>query len=145
MRHSGPSWRVFQVSWISSSLAVPPPALFRVRAFPDLVFLRLARRWQDLERWARERYDTLDRLDADLHWYRGQYEALDALVEALRSPDRWLAYTAEALLDLPPEQDAQAVGGASAVERVKTVLVERDDALRRAREDLAGARSVAAA
>jgi hypothetical protein len=98
-----------------------------------------------LERWARERYDTLDRLDADLHWYRGQYEALDALVEALRSPDRWLAYTAEALLDLPPEQDAQAVGGASAVERVKTVLVERDDALRRAREDLAGARSVAAA
>jgi hypothetical protein len=37
------------------------------------------------------------------------------------------------------------VGGASAVERVKTVLVERDDALRRAREDLAGARSVAAA
>jgi hypothetical protein len=56
-----------------------------------------------LERWARERYDTLDRLDADLHWYRGQYEALDALVEALRSPDRWLAYRAEGLLDLPPE------------------------------------------
>jgi hypothetical protein len=36
------------------------------------------------------------------------------------------------------------VGGASAVERVRTTLVERDDALRRAREDLAGARSVAA-
>jgi hypothetical protein len=53
-----------------------------------------------------------------------QYEALDALVEALRSPDRWLAYRAEALLDLPPEQDAQAAGGASAVERMRTVLVE---------------------
>jgi hypothetical protein len=83
------------------------------------------------------------RLDADLHWYRGQYEALDTLVEALRSPDRWLAYRAEALLDLPPEQDAQAAGDASAVERVRAALVERDDALRRAREDLAGARSVA--
>jgi hypothetical protein len=52
-----------------------------------------------------------------------------------------LAYRAEALLDLPPEQGAQAAGGASAVERVWTALVERDDALRRAREDLEGARS----
>jgi hypothetical protein len=26
---------------------------------------------QELERRARERYDTLDRFDADLHWYRG--------------------------------------------------------------------------
>jgi hypothetical protein len=48
---------------------------------------RLARWRQELERQARERYNTLDRLDADLHWYRGKYEALDALVEALRSPD----------------------------------------------------------
>jgi hypothetical protein len=58
---------------------------------------------QELERRAWERYDALDHLDADLHWYRGQYKALDALVDALRSPDRWLAYRAEALLDLPPE------------------------------------------
>jgi hypothetical protein len=49
------------------------------------------------------------------------------------------------LLDLPPEQGAQAVGGASAVERVQTVLVEWDDMLRWAREDLEGARSVASA
>jgi hypothetical protein len=127
-----------------SSLAVPPPALFRVHVFLDSSS-RLARWRQDLERRARERYDALDRLDADLHWYRGQYDALDALVEALRSPDRWLAYRAEALLDLPPEQDAQAVGGASVVERVRAALVERDDALRRAREDLVGARSIATA
>jgi hypothetical protein len=113
--HSGPAWRVFQVSWISSSLAVRPPALFRVRAFPDSCSSCLACWRQDLERRARERYDALDRLEPDLHWYRGQYEALDALVEALRSSDRWLAYRAEALLDLPPEQDAQAAGGASAV------------------------------
>jgi hypothetical protein len=91
-----------------------------------------------MERRARERYGALDRLDVDLHWYRGQYEALDALVEALRSPDRWLAYRVEALLDLPPEQGAQAAKGASAVERVRTVLVERDDVPRRARADLEG-------
>jgi hypothetical protein len=52
-----------------------------------------------LERRARERYDTLDRLDADLSWYREQYNALDALVEALRSPDWWLVYRVKALLD----------------------------------------------
>jgi hypothetical protein len=111
---------------------------FYVRVFTDARSSRLACWWQELERRARERYDALDCLDADLHWYRGQYEALDALVEALRSPDRWLAYRAEALLDLPLEQGAQAAGGASAVERVRTALVERDDALRRAREDLEG-------
>jgi hypothetical protein len=85
--HSGPAWRVFQVSWVSPDLAVLPPAPFRVRAFPDSSS-RLSCWRQELERWARERYDALDCLDADLHWYRGQYEALDALVEALRSPDR---------------------------------------------------------
>jgi chromosome segregation ATPase len=52
-------------------------------------------------------------------------------------------YRAEALLDLPPEQGAQAAEGASAVERVRTALLERDDALRRAREDLEGVRSLA--
>jgi DNA repair exonuclease SbcCD ATPase subunit len=100
-----------------------------------------------LERRVRERYDTLDRLDAELDWYRGQYNTLDTLVEALRSPDWWLVYRAEALLDQPQEQDAQAAKDVSVVERVKfsTALVERDDALHRAREDLAGARTIAAA
>jgi hypothetical protein len=101
---------------------------FHVRSFPDACSSRLACWGQELERQARKRYDALDRLDTDLHWYWRQYEALDALVEALRSPDRWLAYRAEALLDLPPEQGAQAAGGAFAVERVRTALVERDDA-----------------
>jgi hypothetical protein len=70
---------------------------------------------------------------------------MDALVEALRSLDRWLEYRVEALLDLPPEQGVQATRCASAVKRVRTALVERDNALRRAREDLEGARSVATA
>jgi hypothetical protein len=98
-----------------------------------------------LERQAWERYDTLDRLDAELDWYRGQYNALDAIVEALRTPDRWLVYRAKALLDQPPEQDAQAAEDVSVVERVKMALVDRDEALHKAREDLAGARNVAAA
>jgi hypothetical protein len=119
------------------------PCFFFVRAFSDARPSRSACWRHELERRARERFVVLDRLDADFRWYRGQYEALEALVEALRSPDRWLAYRAEALLDSPPEQDAQAAEGASAVVRVRTVLVERDDALHRAREDLEGARSLA--
>jgi chromosome segregation ATPase len=97
-----------------------------------------------LEYRARERYDTLDRLDDELNRYRGQYNAIDALVEALRTPDRWLVYRAEALRDQPPELDAQAVEDVPAIEKVKAALVDRDEALHKAREDLAGARTVAA-
>jgi hypothetical protein len=136
--HSGPAWRVFQVGGFSLGFVVSSLAFFRVRAFSDPVFIPLTRRWKDVERRGRERYDALDRLDADLNWYRGQYNALDALIEALRSPDRWLVYGAEALLDHPPGQDAQGTGDVSAVEKVMTALVKREDALRRAREDLAG-------
>jgi hypothetical protein len=53
-------------------------------------------------------------------------------------------YRAEALRDQLPELDAQAAGDISAVERVKTTLVDRDEALHKAREDLAGARTLAA-
>jgi hypothetical protein len=119
------------------------PCFLFVRVFSDARPSRSACWRQELERRARERYVALDRLDADFHWYRGQYEALDALVKALRSPDRWLVYRAEALLDLPSEQGTHAAEGASAVERVRTALVEQDDALRRARKDLEGARSLA--
>jgi chromosome segregation ATPase len=97
-----------------------------------------------LEGQARERYGALDQLDAELSWYQGQYNALDALVEALRAPDRWLVYRAEALRDQPPELDAQAAEDVSTVEWVKTTLVDRDEVLHKAREDLAGARSLAA-
>jgi hypothetical protein len=65
--HSGPAWRVFEVSWVSSTSAVLPPALSRVRAFPNACSSRLACWQQELERRARERYNTLDHLDADLH------------------------------------------------------------------------------
>jgi hypothetical protein len=59
-----------------------------------------------LEGRARERYSALDQLDAELSWYREQYKALDAIVEALRTPDGWLVYRAEALRDLLQELDA---------------------------------------
>jgi hypothetical protein len=62
-----------------------------------LVFSRFIRWRQELEGRARERNGALDRLDAELNWYRGQYNALDALVEALRTPDRWLVYRTEVL------------------------------------------------
>jgi hypothetical protein len=52
-------------------------------------------------------------------------------------------YRAEALRDQPPELDAQAAEDVFAVERVKTVLADRDEALHKAREDLAGARTLA--
>jgi hypothetical protein len=104
--HSGPAWRAFQVSLVSWGFAIPSPVFSLFVSFLTPVLSRSACWWQELERWARDRYAVLDRLDADYRWYRGQYEALEALVEAHRSPNRWLAYRAEALLDSPPEQGA---------------------------------------
>jgi hypothetical protein len=42
------------------------------------------------------------------------------------------------------EHDARAAEDASAVAKVRTALLERDEVLRKARKDLAGARTVAA-
>jgi hypothetical protein len=62
-----------------------------------------------LEGRARERYGALDRLNTELSWYREQYNALDALIEALRTADGWLVYRAETLRDQRLELDARAV------------------------------------
>jgi hypothetical protein len=53
-------------------------------------------------------------------------------------------YRAKALRDQPPELEAQVVEDVPAVERVKTALVDWDEALHKTREDLAGACTVAA-
>jgi hypothetical protein len=53
-------------------------------------------------------------------------------------------YQAEALRDQPPELDAQVAEDVPAIERVKAALVDRDEALHKARENLAGARTAAA-
>jgi hypothetical protein len=87
------------------------------------VFFCFVRQRQELEGRAQERYDALDRLNTELSWYQEQYNALDALVEALRTADGWLVYRAETLRDQLLELDARAVEDVSAVEKVKTVLV----------------------
>jgi chromosome segregation ATPase len=94
-----------------------------------------------LEGRARERHDRLDQLSSERNWYRDQY---DALVEALQTDNRWLEYQIEAMCDELLEHDARAAEDTSAVAKVRTALLERDEALRKAREDLSGARTVAA-
>jgi hypothetical protein len=54
---------------------------------------------QELELRACDRYGALDQMGAELHQLREQCDALDALAEALRTRDGWLAYRAEALRD----------------------------------------------
>jgi hypothetical protein len=96
-----------------------------------------------LEGRARERYGRLDRLSYERNWYRDQYDALDALVEALRTNNGWLEYRLQVVRDELLE-DTQAAEDASAVTKVRTALLERDEALRKAREDMAAVRVAAA-
>jgi chromosome segregation ATPase len=97
-----------------------------------------------LEIHARDRYGTLDQMSFELRQLQEQRDALDALVEALRTRDGWLAYRAEVLRDHLLELEGQSTEGAFAVEKLRTVLIDRDEALQQAREDLARARTVAA-
>jgi chromosome segregation ATPase len=83
-------------------------------------------------------------MSAELRQLREQRDALDTLAEALRTQDGWLAYRAGALRDQLLELQGQPTPRASAVERVCTALIDRDEALQQAREDLERARSVAA-
>jgi hypothetical protein len=54
-----------------------------------------------------------------------------------------LAYRAEALRDQLLELKGHPTARASAIERVRTALIDRDEALQQEREDLERARSVA--
>jgi hypothetical protein len=58
-------------------------------------------------------------------------------VEAQRTDNRWLDYRLRAVRDELLDQGAHTAEGASAVDMVKAVLLARDEALRKAREDLA--------
>jgi chromosome segregation ATPase len=97
-----------------------------------------------LELRARNKYGAFNQMSAELRQLREQRDALHALAEALRTRDGWLAYRAEALRDQLLELEGQSTACASAVERVRTALIDRDEALQQAREDLERARSVAA-
>jgi chromosome segregation ATPase len=100
--------------------------------------------WQELELRARNRYGALDQMSAELHQLREQRDAFDALAEALRIRDGWLAYRAEALRDQVLELEGQSTARPSTIERVRTALIDRDEALQQARWDLERARTVAA-
>jgi predicted nucleic acid-binding Zn-ribbon protein len=100
--------------------------------------------WQELKLRARDRYDALDQMSTELRQLREQRDALDALAEALRTRDGWLAYRAEALRDQLLELEGQSTARPSAIERIRTAFIDRDEALQQVRGDLERARIVAA-
>jgi chromosome segregation ATPase len=82
-------------------------------------------------------------MSAELHHLREQRDAFDVLAEALGTPDGWLSYRAEALRDQPLEYEGQAAAHPSTFERIRTALIDRDEALQQARGDLEKMRTVA--
>jgi hypothetical protein len=76
-------------------------------------------------------------------WYWDQYDSLDALMEALRTDNGWLEYRLQIVRDELLNQGAQAAEDTSAVDKVTSALLEQDEALQKAREDLAALQAVA--
>jgi hypothetical protein len=72
-------------------------------------------------------------MSAELRQRREQRDALDALAEALRTRYGWLSYWVEALRDQLLELKGQATARPSAIERIRTALIDRDEALQQAR------------
>jgi DNA repair exonuclease SbcCD ATPase subunit len=137
--HGGPAWRVFQVRCCCFFSLVSFPCLFlAARCLLVSVCWR-----QELKNRARDKYGALDQMSAELRQLREQRDALDALAEALRTPDSWLAYRAEALRDQLLELEGQATARPSAIERIRTALIDRDEALQQARRDAERAHAVA--
>jgi hypothetical protein len=99
---------------------------------------------QELEGRAQERYNRLVQLSSECDWYREQYDSLDTLVEALRLDNGWLEYRLQIVRDELLNQGTQAASDASTVERVTSALLDRYEAMWKAREDLATTRTVAA-
>jgi chromosome segregation ATPase len=98
---------------------------------------------QELEHHARNKYGALDQMSAELRQLREQRDALDALAEALSTQDGWLSYRAEVLRDQLLELEGQATTRPSAIERIRTALIDRDEALQQARGDAERAHAVA--
>jgi hypothetical protein len=139
--HSGPAWIVFQVSHGCSS-----PFLF---SFSRAAFKTWRSRGsmcgcQELERRAHEKYSAFDQVNAEARQLRERCSAFDALAEALRTPDSWLVYRAMAWCDVLPESSGQGTARHASLERIRAALVDRDEALWNAREDLDKTRTLAA-
>jgi regulator of replication initiation timing len=103
----------------------------------------LIRGCQELERRAHDKYDAFDRVNTELHQLRERCSAFDALANALRTPDSWLAYRAMAWRDELPESSRQDPARRSSLERVCAALIDRDEALWQARSDLEKMRTLA--
>jgi chromosome segregation ATPase len=82
-------------------------------------------------------------VNAELHQLRERCGAFDALADALRTPDGWLAYRAVVLRDELPKSTRQDPARRSSLERVCTALIDHDEALWRARSDLEKMRTLA--
>jgi hypothetical protein len=98
---------------------------------------------QELERRAHDKYDAFDRVNAEVHQLRERCSTFDALADALRSPDSWLAYRAMAWRDELPESSRQDPARRSSLERVCTALIDRDEELWQARSDMEKMRTLA--
>jgi hypothetical protein len=83
-------------------------------------------------------------VNAEVNRLRERCSAFDALADALRTPDGWLAYRAMAWCDELPESSGQDAARRSSLERVRTALVDHDEALWQARSDLEKTRTLAA-
>jgi hypothetical protein len=127
--HGGPAWRVFQVRRRSLTCRLLPCSIVFAFVFAVRHSWIFVCWWQELKLRAHDRYGTLDQMSAELRQLREQRDALDALAEALRTRDGWLAYRAEALRDQLLELEGQSTARPSTVERVRTALIDRDEAL----------------
>jgi hypothetical protein len=125
-------------------LLVPLPFSFSYVAFKPWRLRDLTCGCQELERRAHDKYDAFDRVNAEAQRLREQCSAFDALADALRTPDSWLAYRALAWPDELPESSRQDAARRSSLERVRAALFDRDEALWNARADLEKTRTLAA-
>jgi chromosome segregation ATPase len=82
-------------------------------------------------------------MSAELRQLWERCDAFDALADALRTPDSWLSYRAEALRDQLQECERQAAARPSTLERICTALIDRDEALQQARGDMERKRTLA--
>jgi hypothetical protein len=83
-------------------------------------------------------------VNAEVHQLRERCSAFDALADALRKPDSWLAYRALAWPDELTESSTQDTARRTNLERVRAALIDRDEALWNARSDLEKTRMLAA-
>jgi regulator of replication initiation timing len=82
-------------------------------------------------------------MSAELRQLQEWCNAFDSLADALRTPDSWLSYRAEALRDQLQECERQDAPRPSTLERVCTALIDWDEALQQARSDLERMRTLA--